>query len=79
LPLRTWSTPITRSPRGNFAGIEDASAHSLRHTFATQHVKRGTELPVVQAALGHENLATTSRYVGLVREQMDQRLQENAL
>lgn len=60
-------------------GIKDASPHSLRHTFAAQHVKRGTALPVVQAALGYENLATTSRYAGLVREQMDKRLQENAL
>lgn len=36
-------------------------------------------LAVVQAALGHKKLVTTSRYVGLVREQMDKRLQENAL
>jgi site-specific recombinase XerD len=36
-------------------------------------------LSVVKEALGHQNLATTSRYVGLVREQMDERLQENAL
>jgi site-specific recombinase XerD len=42
-------------------------------------VRRKTELRVVQEAMGHESLATTSRYVGLVREQMDQRLQENAL
>jgi site-specific recombinase XerD len=61
------------------ANIPNASPHSLRQTFATQHVKRGTELPMVQVALGHENLATTSRYVGLVREQMGQHLQENAL
>lgn len=27
--------------------------------------------------MGYESLATTSRYVELVREQMDQRLQEN--
>lgn len=77
--LGSWGIEDVVKKYLQLAGIADASPHSLRHTFATQHVKRGTELPVVQAALGHENLATTSRYVGLVREQMDKRLQENAL
>ena len=61
------------------AGIHDASVHALRHTFATHHVKKGTSLASVRAALGHESLATTSLYVGLAREQMDQELQQNAL
>src|SRR5215213_9824080 len=61
------------------AGIPDASPHTLRHTFATHHVRKGTSLASVRAALGHENLATTSLYVGLAREQMDQELQKNAL
>ncbi len=77
--LGSWGIEDVVKKYLGLACIRNASPHSLRHTFATQHVKRGTELPVVQAALGHENLATTSRYVGLVREQMDQRLQENAL
>jgi site-specific recombinase XerD len=61
------------------AGIQDASVHALRHTFATQHVRKGTSLRTVQGALGHESLATTSLYVGLARAQMDKELQENAL
>ena len=61
------------------AGITDASPHALRHTFATHHVKKGTSLASVRAALGHESLATTSLYVGLAREQMDEELQRNAL
>ena len=61
------------------AGIAGASTHALRHTFATHHVKRGTKLDVVRQALGHESLATTSVYVGLAREVMDQELQQNAL
>src|SRR5690242_321791 len=61
------------------AGIRDASPHALRHTFATHHVRKGTSLASVRAALGHENLATTSLYVGLAREQMDKELQDNAL
>ncbi len=53
--------------------------HTLRHTFATHMVKRGTKLDVVRQALGHESLETTSIYVELAREQMDKELQENAL
>ena len=61
------------------AGIPGASTHALRHTFATHHVRKGTKLDVVRQALGHESLATTSVYVGLAREVMDQELQKNAL
>jgi len=41
---------------------------------ATQHMRKWTELAGVKEALGRQNLATTFRYVGLVREQMDKRL-----
>jgi integrase/recombinase XerC len=61
------------------AGIAGASTHALPHTFATHHVRKGTKLDVVRQALGHESLATTSVYVGLAREVMDQELQRNAL
>jgi hypothetical protein len=50
-----------------------------RHTFATRHVHTGTKPDVVCQALGHGSLATTSVYVGLVREVMDQELQRSAL
>jgi hypothetical protein len=50
-----------------------------RQAFATHNVRKGTKLDVVRQALGHESLATTSVYVGLAREVMDQELQRNAL
>ena len=61
------------------AGIHNASVHTLRHTFATHTIKKGTKLEVVRQALGHESLETTSIYVHLAREMMDKELQENAL
>ncbi len=61
------------------ADIRDASVHTLRHTFATQMVKRGTKLDVVRKALGHEDLKTTSIYIDLARDVMDKELQANAL
>jgi len=61
------------------AGITGASVHTLRHTFATHMVRKGTNLRVIQEALGHTSLQTTSVYVSLARELMDQQLQANAL
>jgi len=61
------------------AGIEGASVHTLRHTFATHHVAKGTSLRSVQEALGHESLQTTSVYVSLARKLMRKELQEHAL
>jgi integrase/recombinase XerC len=61
------------------AGITGATVHTLRHTFATHMVRKGTNLRVVQEALGHSSLQTTSRYVALARELMDQQLEANAL
>jgi site-specific recombinase XerD len=49
------------------------------HTFAAHHVRKGAKFDVVRLAPGHESLVTTSVYVGLVPELMDQELQKNAL
>jgi len=61
------------------AQILQASVHTLRHTFATHMVRKGTKLSVVQQALGHAFLDTTAIYVNLAREVMDSELQANAL
>ena len=60
-------------------GITRASVHTLRHTFATHHVARGTSLRTVQEVLGHASLKTTSIYVQLAQEAVKRELQEHAL
>jgi integrase/recombinase XerD len=61
------------------AGIEGASVHTLRHTMATHHVARGTDLKTVQETLGHADLATTTMYVSLAKTAQRKALQEHAL
>jgi site-specific recombinase XerD len=61
------------------AGIKGASVHTLRHTMATHHVARGTDLKTIQETLGHADLATTSIYVSLAKKAQRQALQEHAL
>lgn len=61
------------------ASITGASVHSLRHTMATHHIARGTDLKTVQETLGHADLATTALYVSLAKQAQKRALQEHAL
>lgn len=47
------------------AGVS-ATAHALRHTAATDMLRAGAHVRDVQAALGHQSLATTQKYMPLV-------------
>lgn len=61
------------------AGIHDASVHTLRHSFATHHVAKGTDLKAVQDALGHESLDTTAVYITTAKAALKRYLHDNAL
>lgn len=49
-------------------GIRDLPPYSCRHTTATEAVKKGVELPVVQQIMRHSKLSSTQRYVHISTE-----------
>ena len=45
------------------AGIEGASSHSGRRTFATSLIEKGVDIKAVSTLMGHASVAMTARYV----------------
>jgi len=61
------------------AGIERASVHSLRHTMATHHAAKGTDLKVIQETLGLSSLTQAEQYLEAAKRAQRQVLEENGL
>jgi len=65
-PLRGFtSNTMTQHFRNIYlaAGINGASSHSGRRTFATEISSKGVSIRVLMRALGHRNISTTIGYV----------------
>lgn len=48
--------------------IKKGSVHTLRNCYATHHLEGGTDLVFLQEQMGHKNIKTTIRYIGLCVE-----------
>lgn len=57
------------------AGITGRSPHSLRHAFATRLLSQTGDLRLVQAALGHRSIASTTVYASVAPERLRMALQ----
>jgi site-specific recombinase XerD len=68
LLVRNIRTTIDRYFK--MAGIENAKVNDLRHTFIAHHLSSGTPLTMISKLVGHKRLATTEKYLDLVKEKM---------
>ena len=56
-----------------------ASAHTLRHTFATAHYNDHKKLVELSTLLGHSSLNTTARYTQASHDDLALQLEESSL
>ena len=54
---------ITRALAKRIPELEGLCPHRLRHTFATDAIRKGMDIKNLQALLGHASIETTSRYL----------------
>ena len=57
---------------GKKAKLGDVTAHALRHSAAKLRRETGASIEDVGARLGHQNIATTARYLARLEETQDQ-------
>jgi integrase/recombinase XerD len=70
LPATTLQKPFTLVVRQSGLA-NDASMHTLRHSYATHLFERGVSWRVIQALLGHKSPSTTARSTHLTTNTFD--------
>ena len=57
-------------------GIKNINAHSLRRAFAKNLLEKGANVALISKALGHADLATTTQYLDLSKEEVAHTLRD---
>src|SRR5262249_46719264 len=55
---------------GKLANVEHCHPHRFRHDYGTRLLERGADIRLIQKLMGHESLATTAGYLGVVDKQL---------
>lgn len=54
---------VCRQLRKRHPELGKFTPHTLRHTFATNAIRKGVDVATLQALMGHESIQTTQRYL----------------
>ena len=62
----------------DYLGYDNVSTHSFRKLFASSiYMNNGYNIELVRVLLQHSSIATTQRYIGLQRREIEEALQKH--
>ncbi len=76
--LNGWFVRKVVKEAGKAIGLDWIHPHSLRHFYATNLLRNGVNIRVVQKILGHQSIETTARYLHIVNDDLQTAIEKFA-